>query len=105
MKDCSSCIHNNPELYLNYEDSPCSKCVVQEPRRQIVNEPNFDLEKNYAASNLVRRIKTIRIDILIYMLEHPELSQKEMARRLRIPLSTLNFNYKRIRRVVPEFFR
>lgn len=105
IKDCSSCIHNKQELYANYENSPCAKCVAQTIKRQIVREPNFDLEKNYVAANLVRRIRTVRMDILIYMLEHPDYSQKKMAKRLRIPLSTFNFNYRRIKRTVPEFFQ
>lgn len=104
MTDCSSCPHRNQALQSDYESSPCAKCRTGVPRRQVVREPGYDIERNYAASNLIRRLNTVRTDILIYMLEHPELSQIEMAKRMGIPRSTLMFNYHRIRRVLPEFF-
>lgn len=104
MKDCSSCPHSRPGAFRNYEESPCASCRLDSDPHQIIREPGYDLEKNYAASNLIRRLLTVRTDILIYMLEHPDLSQMEMAKRLRIPLSTVNFNFHRIRRLLPEFF-
>lgn len=103
MKDCSLCIHyQNPGR--DYESSPCAKCRTEEPKRQVIREPNYDIERNYAASNLIRRLKTVRTDILIFMLEHPDLSQIEMSKRMGIPRSTLVFHYHRIRRVLPELF-
>lgn len=107
MLDCSSCPHAaERNAVRDYESSPCRNCkgTFGKVRKQIISEPTYDIERNYACGNFPRRLSCVRIDIVIFMVEHPGLSQKEIAHRMKIPRSTIQFQTTRIKRMLPELF-